>query len=112
MRHIHGKTQKHVIGVFPSAECDELFDIIDRTFTKCITIPFISDALDWCCGDGCKFSHACEDFLLMCNKQIKQKLQQKSLCKENLNITCLLGNFVEIILIFEQNIVTSKQEKR
>ena len=60
LQHIHSETQKHVIGVFPSAECDETLLIIDGTYSKCITIPFISDPLDSCCGDGCNFSHAHE----------------------------------------------------
>ena len=58
-----------MIDVFPSAEGDETPHIVDGTYSKCITIPFISDALDWCFGDGCKFSHAHEGFLLMPNKQ-------------------------------------------
>ena len=46
LQHIHSETQKHVIGVFPSAECDDTLYKIDETYSKCITIPFISDALD------------------------------------------------------------------
>ena len=53
LQHIHNETQKHVIGVFPSAKCNETLHIIDGTYLKCIMIPFISDALDWCCSDGC-----------------------------------------------------------
>ena len=46
LRHIHSETQKHVIRVFPSAECDKTLYIIDGTYSKYIMIPFISDALD------------------------------------------------------------------
>ena len=67
LTHIQSETQKHVIGVFLSVEGDEVSHVTDGTYSKCITIPSISDALDWCCGDGCKFSHAHEDFLLMPN---------------------------------------------
>ena len=81
LQHIHCQTQKHVIRVFPSAECDETLHIINRTYSKCITIPFISNALDWCCGDGCKFSDAHEGFRFMPNEQTKRKIQQKGLCK-------------------------------
>ena len=75
-------------------------------------IPFISDALDWCCGHGYKFSYAHEGFMLMHNKQTKRKIQQKGLCKGSMNTTYLLGSFVEIISVFKQNIDTSKQRKR
>ena len=43
LQHIHSETQKHVIGVFPSAESDETLHIIDGTYSKCRTIPFISE---------------------------------------------------------------------
>ena len=66
-----------VKGVFPSVEWDETLHIIDGTSSKCITIPFISDALDWCYGDGCIFSNAHEDFMLMLNKQTKRKKKTK-----------------------------------
>ena len=61
LQHIKSETQKSI----PSAECDE----IDETYTKFIAIPFISDALDWCCGDGCKFSHAHEGLMLILNNK-------------------------------------------
>ena len=60
VQHIHSETQKNVIGVFSSTECDETLHIIDGTYSKCITIPFISGAFDWCCDDGSKFLHAHE----------------------------------------------------
>ena len=63
LRHIHSETQKHV-RVFPSAEGYKTSHIADGTYSKSITIPFISDAnaewftlisdaLDSCCGDVC-----------------------------------------------------------
>ena len=55
--------------------------MIDGTYSKCITIPIISDALDWFCGDECKFYHAHEGYLLMPNKQTRKKVQQESLFK-------------------------------
>ena len=69
---IHSETQKHLIGVFPSAKGDETSHIVDGMYSKCIIFPFISNALDWNCGDGCKFSYAHEDFMLMPNKQTKR----------------------------------------
>ena len=62
--HTQSETQKHVFGVFPNVEGDETSHIVDGTYSKCIAIPFISDALDWYCGDGSKFSHAHEGFML------------------------------------------------
>ena len=55
-------------------------------------MAFISDALDWCCGDGCKFSHAHEGFMLIPNTQTKRKIQQKGY---------LLGSFVEMLSVFK-----------
>ena len=46
LRHHHSKTQKHVVGVSPSAEGYYIFYIVDGKYSKCITISFISDALD------------------------------------------------------------------
>ena len=112
LQYVQNETQKHVIRVFPSAECDETLHIIDGLYSKCITIPFISDVLDWCCCDGCKFWHAHEGFILMPNKQTRRKIQQKGLCKGSMNTTYLLGSFVEIISVFNQNIDTSKHIKR
>ena len=100
------------MGVFSSAECDETLHKINGTYSKCRTIPFISDALDWCCGDGCEVSHAHECFLLMPNKQTKRKIQQKGLCKGSINTTYLLGSIVKIISVFKQNIDTSKSRKK
>ena len=88
--HIQSETQKYVIGVFPSVEGDVTSHVIDGTYSKCVTIPFISDALDWCCVYGFKFLHAHEGFLLMPNKQAKRKIQQIGLCKGNLDTTYLL----------------------
>ena len=81
LTHIQSDTQKHVIGVFPSVQGVEATHIVDGTYSKCITIPFILDALDFCCGDGCKFSHAHEGFLLMPNKKTKRKFNRK-VCSE------------------------------
>ena len=112
LRNIHSETQKHVIGVFPCVEGDETSHIVDGTYTKCTAIPFISDALDWCFGNGCKFSHAHKGFLLLPNKRTKRKIQQKGLCKGSMNATYLLGSSVEVLSIFKQNIVQSRQRKR
>ena len=79
--HIQSETQKHVIGVFPSVEGDETSHIVDGTYSKCITIPFISDALNWCCGDGWKFLHAHEGFLSMPINQQKEKFSRKVCAK-------------------------------
>ena len=92
LQHIQSETQKHVTGAFPSAESDETLYVIVGTYSKCLTIPFISDALDWHCGDGCKFSHAHESFMLMPNKQSRRKMNKK--------------------VVFKQNIDTSKHRKR
>ena len=81
LRHINSETQKHVIGVFPCAKRDETSHIIDGTYSKCIMIPLVSDALDWCCGDGFNVSHAHEGFVLMPNKQTKRKIQKKVCAK-------------------------------
>ena len=112
LQHIHSETQKHVIAVFPSAKCDETSHIIDGTYSKCITNPFISDALAWCCVYGCKFSHDPEGFMLMPNKETRRKIQQKGLFKLSMNTTYLLGTFVDIISVSKQNIDVSKQRKR
>ena len=64
-----GETQKHVIGVFPSVEGDATYHIVNGIYSKCIIIPFISEALDWCCDDGNRFSNAHEDFLFMLKKR-------------------------------------------
>ena len=63
----------------------------------CYYPRFISDALDWCCGDGCEFSHAHEGFMVMPNKQTRRKTQQKDSCRGSMNI---LGSFIEIISVF------------
>ena len=73
--------QKHIIGIFPSAECDEISHITDGTYSKCILVQFISDALDWCYGDVYKFSHAHKGFMLMPNKQAKRKFNKKVCAK-------------------------------
>ena len=86
--------------------------VAEGTYLKCITVPFSSDALDWCCVDGCKFLHAHDGFMLMPNEQTKRKLQQKSLCIECMNTTYLLVSFNAIIFVFKQNIDTSKHSKR
>ena len=93
LQHIHSEKQKHVIGVFPSADYDEISHIINGTYSKCIIIPFILNALDWCCGDGYKLSHAHECFMLMTNVQTKRKIQQRGLCKGSMNTAYLLGSF-------------------
>ena len=85
LRHIQSETQSYVIEVFPRVEGDETFHIVDGTYSKCIAISIISDALDWCCGDSSKFSHAHEGFMFMHNKQAKQKTQQKVLFEGNPN---------------------------
>ena len=51
-------------------------------------------------------------FSVHAHKSTKRKIQQKGLCKVNFNVTYLLGSFVEIISIFKEDIVTSKQRKR
>ena len=48
LTNIQSETQKHIKGLFPSVEGDEASHIADGTHSKCITIPFISDALHWC----------------------------------------------------------------
>ena len=80
LTHIQSETQKHVIGVFPGVRGDKTSHIVNGIYSKCITIPFISDTLDWCRGDGGEFSHAHEGFLLMPNK--KRKIQQNVCAKE------------------------------
>ena len=107
MRYLLGETQKNVKGVFLSIEGDENSHVGNGTYSKCITTPFTSDTLDWCCGDGYKFLHAHEGFLLKSNIQTKRKIQQKGLCKGNINTTFLLGSLVEILSIFVQ----TKQKK-
>ena len=81
LTHIQSETQKHVVGVFPSDEGDETSYIVNGTYSKCITLPFILYASDWCCGDGCKFSHAHEDFLLLLNIDTVKEIQLKGLYK-------------------------------
>ena len=39
--------QNHVLGTFLSVKGDERSHIIDGTYSKCIIIPFTSQALDW-----------------------------------------------------------------
>ena len=107
--HMQSETQKYVIGVFPSVEGDETTHIFDGMYSKYMTMSFILEALDWCCGDGCKFSHAHEGFMLMPNEQTKRKIQQKGLCKWSMNTRCLVGSFVEIVSIFKHNLVTSEE---
>ena len=72
LRQIQSETQKHVKGVLSCVQGDKTSCIVDGTYSKCMTIPFISDALDWCCGDGCKFSHVYDGFLIMPSKQTKK----------------------------------------
>ena len=50
--------------------------------------------------------------MFMPNKQTKRKIQQKDLSIWSMNITYLLGSFVENISVFMQNIDTSKHRKR
>ena len=69
MTDIQSETQKHVIGVFKSVEGNETSHIIDGEYSKYITIIFISDALDWCCGEGWTVSTTDEGFLLMSTKK-------------------------------------------
>ena len=75
-------------------------------------MPFISDALDLCYGEGYKHSKDDEGFLLMPNVCKGKKIQKKGFCKRNLNTTHLLGNFDKIVSMFKQNIEKSKQSKR
>ena len=46
LTHIQSGTQQHVIDVFPNVEGDEIYHIIDGTYLKCVTVAFISKALD------------------------------------------------------------------
>ena len=58
---------------------------------KCITIPFISEALEWCCGEGCKFIKAGEGFLLMSNVYTRRKFNRKVCEKEtSTSYICLI----------------------
>ena len=77
----HSEIQKHVKGVFPSAECVETLHIIDGTYSKCITIPFISDALDWFVVTAVN-SHMLMRVICSCpmNKQ-KEKFNKKVCAK-------------------------------
>ena len=72
---IQRETKKHVKGVFPSVKGDGTSHIIDGTYLKCITSPFISEGLDWCCGDVCMFLTANECFLFVLNVYTKKKTQ-------------------------------------
>ena len=67
------ETHKHVIGVFPSVKGDD-FSYCWWNILKFIIFPFISETLGWCCGDGCKFLHAHEGFLLLPNVCTRRKI--------------------------------------
>ena len=70
-------------------------------------MPFYSEALDWCCGDGNEFLFIDEGLLLMPTlKEI-----DKGVCKGNLNRIYLLSNFDEVIPIFNQNVKKLKRRK-
>ena len=49
------ETQKHVKGVFPSDKGDKTTHRIDGIHSKFVITTLTFEALDWCCGDGCKF---------------------------------------------------------
>ena len=63
-------------------------------------IPFILDALDCCCGDGCKFSHAHGGFMLIPNKQ---KNSTKRVVQGEHEHHISPWKFNKIISVFKQN---------
>ena len=82
LTYIKSEAQKHAIGVFPSVEGDETAHVVDGTYSKYITIAFISDALDWYCGDGCKLSHAHDVFCSCTIKKQEEKYNRKVYVKK------------------------------
>ena len=68
--------------MFPSIECDGTSHIIDGKYSKCMTILFISEAMDWCCDKGCKFLTDDESFLLMPMSGQEEKSNKTACTKE------------------------------